>query len=77
MDRNFAPERRRLSDRILIAFDEACKQLDAEAAERLLLMLEWMDRRDSRMPDNRRTSTAQLDAARHRLQVLLSPFGQA
>jgi hypothetical protein len=43
--------RRRLSDKILIAFDHACDQGDLEVAELLLRLVEMMLRRMPTVPD--------------------------
>jgi len=59
---------RRLSDKILIAFHQACDQDDLEVAEQLLRILELMLARRSTAPDQqRRRSMEGLVAAYERL----------
>jgi hypothetical protein len=59
---------RRLSDKILIAFHQACDQSDLEVAEQLLHVLEAMLSRRPVLPDgNRRRSIESLVAAHERL----------
>ena len=68
------PYRRRLTDKILVAFHQACDQGDLEVAERLLAVVEMMRRRaptDRRM-DHRR-NTEWLVAAHERLWTLRHP----
>jgi hypothetical protein len=65
---------RRLSDKILIAFHQACDQGDFEVAEELLRTLEKMLSRRSTMPDhNRRKNMESLVAAHERLWLLRHP----
>jgi hypothetical protein len=71
-----APQRytRRLSDKILIAFHQACDQGDFEVAEQLLRVLETMVMRRPNVPDvNRRKNIESLVAAHERLWVLRHP----
>jgi hypothetical protein len=65
---------RRLSDKILVAFHQACDQGDFEAAEQLLRVLEMMLTRRSVTPDaNRRRNIETLVAAHERLWHLRHP----
>jgi hypothetical protein len=65
---------RRLSDKILIAFHQACDQADFEIAEQLLHILEMMLTRRPLTPDgNRRRSMESLVAAHERLWHLRHP----
>ena len=65
---------RRLSDKILIAFHQACDQNDFEVAEELLRLLERMLTRRSTVPDNnRRKNMESLVAAHERLWLLRHP----
>ncbi len=65
---------RRLSDKILIAFHQACDQADFEIAEQLLHILEMMLKRRPLLPDNnRRRSMESLVAAHERLWHLRHP----
>jgi len=65
---------RRLSDKILIAFHQACDQSDFEVAEELLRLLERMLTRRSTVPDNnRRKNMESLVAAHERLWLLRHP----
>jgi hypothetical protein len=65
---------RRLSDKILIAFHQACDQADFEIAERLLQILEMMLARRPLAPDaNRRRTIECLVAAHERLWYLRHP----
>lgn len=65
---------RRLSDKILIAFHQACDQADFETAEQLLRILEVMLMRRPVTPDaNRRRSMESLVAAHERLWHLRHP----
>ena len=65
---------RRLSDKILTAFHQACDQSDYEAADQLLGILETMLRRGPANPDaNRRRSVQTLVAAYERLWFLRHP----
>ena len=62
---------RRLSDKILIAFHQACDQDDLEVAEQLLRILELMLTRRPAAPDQqRRRSMEGLVAAYERLWYL-------
>lgn len=65
-----APPRytRRLSDKILVAFHQACDQADLAVAERLLGVLELMLTRRTTAPDQQRRRTMEgLVAAHERL----------
>jgi hypothetical protein len=65
---------RRLSDKILIAFHQACDQSDYEIAEQLLRILETMLKRRPTVPDgNRRRTMESLVAAHERLWHLKHP----
>lgn len=65
---------RRLSDKILIAFHQACDQSDFEIAEELLRILETMVTRRPTVPDNnRRKNMETLVAAHERLWLLRHP----
>jgi hypothetical protein len=65
---------RRLSDKILIAFHQACDQADYEIAEQLLHILETMLKRRPTVPDgNRRRTMESLVAAHERLWHLKHP----
>ena len=65
---------RRLSDKILIAFHQACDQEDFEVAEQLLHVLEQMlKRRPTTSDSNRRKSMESLVAAHERLWYLRHP----
>jgi hypothetical protein len=65
---------RRLSDKILIAFHQACDQADFEVAEQLLHILEQMlKRRPTSSDTNRRRSMESLVAAHERLWYLRHP----
>ena len=65
---------RRLSDKILIAFHQACDQSDFEVAEELLRVLEKMLTRRQVSPDhNRRKNIESLVAAHERLWLLRHP----
>ena len=65
---------RRLSDKILIAFHQACDQNDFEVADRLLHILEIMVTRRPLTPDgNRRRNMEGLVAAHERLWYLRHP----
>lgn len=65
---------RRLSDKILIAFHQACDQGDYEVAEQLLHILEQMLQRRPTVTDtNRRRSMESLVAAHERLWYLRHP----
>ncbi|MGH7122279.1 MAG: hypothetical protein ACREFP_25350 [Acetobacteraceae bacterium] len=59
---------RRLSDKVLVAFHQACDQVDLEVAERLLGVLELMVTRRRTTPDQqRRRAMEGLVAAHERL----------
>lgn len=65
---------RRLSDKILVAFHQACDQSDFEVAEQLLRVLEMMLTRRAVSPDaNRRRNIESLVAAHERLWHLRHP----
>jgi hypothetical protein len=65
---------RRLSDKILIAFHQACDQGDFEVAERLLQLFEMMSARRPLTPSgNRRRNLETLVAAHERLWYLRHP----
>ena len=65
---------RRLSDKILIAFHQACDQADYDIAEQLLHILETMLKRRPTAPDgNRRRTMESLVAAHERLWHLKHP----
>ncbi len=65
---------RRLSDKILIAFHQACDQADFDIAESLLHLLEVMLRRRPLVVDtNRRRTMESLVAAHERLWYLRHP----
>jgi len=65
---------RRLSDKILIAFHQACDQSDYDIAEQLLHILEQMLKRRPSTPDgNRRRTMESLVAAHERLWHLKHP----
>ncbi len=65
---------RRLSDKVLIAFHQACDQDDFDVAERLLQVLEVMlTRRPLPADANRRRSMESLVAAHERLWHLRHP----
>jgi len=69
---------RRLSDKILIAFHQACDQSDFEIAEQLLHILEVMLKRRPLTADtNRRRSMESLVAAHERLWHLRHPTDEA
>jgi hypothetical protein len=65
---------RRLSDKILIAFHQACDQADYDIAEQLLHILETMLKRRPMTADgNRRRTMESLVAAHERLWHLRHP----
>jgi hypothetical protein len=65
---------RRLSDKILSAFNQACDQADFEVAEQLLHILEMLRTRSPPTPDgNRRRNMESLVAAHERLWLLRHP----
>ena len=69
---------RRLSDKILIAFHQACDQSDLEVAEQLLHILEMMLTRRPLMQDpGRRRNMESLVAAHERLWHLRHPGNPA
>ncbi|MBS7811279.1 hypothetical protein [Roseococcus pinisoli] len=69
---------RRLSDKILVAFHQACDQGDFEVAEQLLRVLEMMLTRRPVSPDiNRRRNIETLVAAHERLWHLRHPEAAA
>jgi hypothetical protein len=69
---------RRLSDKILIAFHQACDQGDLEVAEQLLHVLEMMLSRRPLTPDGgRRRNMESLVAAHERLWHLRHPIAPA
>lgn len=69
-----APQGRRLSDKILVAFHQACDQGDLDVAEQLLNVLEFMlTRRPLPAEGNRRRSMEGLVAAHERLWHLRHP----
>ncbi len=72
---NFVPRQtRRLTDKILLAFHQACDQRDLEVAEELLRVLEMMvSRREVTPGQNRRKSIESLVAAHERLWYLRHP----
>jgi hypothetical protein len=66
---------RRLSDKILIAFHQACDQRDIEVAAQLLDVLEFMINRTQNLPAGRdRRSKDGLVAAHERLWLLRHPM---
>jgi len=66
---------RRLSDKILIAFHQACDQNDLEVAEQLLRVLEVVLTRRRPTPDRRwRQNTDSLVMAHERLWHLRHPM---
>ncbi|APH54145.1 Hypothetical protein GbCGDNIH9_5106 [Granulibacter bethesdensis] len=68
---------RRLADKILSAFHQACDQNELDVADRLLKVLEMMmSRRASRMDVTRRRSIEALVAAHERLWHLRHPGGK-
>ena len=62
---------RRLSDKILIAFHQACEQQDQETARQLLAILDFMWERDQDAPWGRRGNINFLVPARERYQHLV------
>jgi hypothetical protein len=65
---------RRLSDKILIAFHQACDQEEFEVAKQLLDVLEFMVMRPARTPDGReRRVKESLIAAHERLWHIRHP----
>ncbi len=68
---------RRLSDKILIGFHQACDQRDLEVAEQLLQVLEMMLARRPTSPDGgRRRNMESLVAAHERLWHLRHPAAE-
>jgi len=68
---------RRLSDKILIAFDHACDHGDMEVAEQLLHVLNMMlTRRPLTLDGNRRRNMESLVAAHERLWHLRHPSSE-
>lgn len=68
---------RRLSDKILIAFHQACDQRDLEVAEQLLHVLEMMlTRRPITSDGGRRRNMESLVAAHERLWHLHHPVAE-
>ena len=66
---------RRLSDKLLVAFHQACDQADIEVAEQLLGILEIVTRRYSANHDRRERES--LVAAYKRLWLLRHPTSGA
>jgi hypothetical protein len=64
---------RRLSDKILIAFHQACDQADFDVAEELLLVLQTMLNRQPVVPGSNRRSIETMVAAHERLWQLRHP----
>lgn len=65
---------RRLSDKILISFHQACDQADYDVAKRLLQIFEYMlSRRELPADLNRRRNQESLIAAHERLWQLCHP----
>ncbi len=62
---------RRLSDKLLIAFDQTCEQQDVEAARRLLALLDFLWQRDAGGTPERRGSVNFLLSARERFRHLV------
>ena len=62
---------RRLTDKILIAFHQACEQQDAQVAKHLLSVLDFMWERDQDAPWGRRGNVNFLVPARERYQHLV------
>ena len=62
---------RRLTDKILIAFHQACEQQDAQVAKHLLSVLDFMWERDQDAPWGRRGNVNFLLPARDRYQHLV------
>lgn len=62
---------RRLNDRVLLAFHQACEQQDVEVARRLLDVLDFMWLRDVDAPWGRRRNVNYLVPARERFWHLL------
>jgi hypothetical protein len=68
-----AVQRRRVSDRVIDAFEYACLMHDAEVAEQLLAIVDFLaDRKARRFGGDRRHAIGiDLEAARARLQALM------
>lgn len=66
-DRPVPRQSRRLSDKILVAFHQACDQQDLEVAEQLLRVVETLLHRPAAGDPNRRRSLDSLVAAHERL----------
>jgi hypothetical protein len=64
---------RRLSDKILIAFHQACDQADFDVAEELLLVLETILKRPPVVPGSNRRAVESMVAAHERLWQLRHP----
>lgn len=64
---------RRLTDRIMLAFQQACEQGDLDTAGALLRVLETMMARQAQMEGNRRRNVESLVAAHERLWHLRHP----
>jgi hypothetical protein len=65
---------RRLSDKILIAFHQACDQRDIEVAGQLLGVLEFMTKRIPNLPNGeKRRAQEYLVAAQERLWQIRHP----
>ncbi len=76
MPSNLPRHTRRLSDKVLVAFHQACDFSDLEVAERLLRLLEIMLTRRAPYPGgNRRRSIEGLVAAHERLWHLRRSLG--
>jgi len=67
---------RRLSDKILIAFHQACDQADFDVAEHLASILETMAKRPPHEYDGRRRDRETLVAAYERLWYLRHPTSE-
>lgn len=70
-------ERRRLSDAVLAAFNQACEQERLDAAELLLQVLELVQTPpEARAVERRARSAEGHDQARERLAMLRTPRGK-
>jgi hypothetical protein len=68
------PGKRRLSDKILVAFHHACDQPDIEVAWELLNVLEFMTMRQAKLPTGvERRAQESLVAAHERLWQIRNP----
>jgi hypothetical protein len=71
---------RRLTDKLLLAFHQACEQQDLEAARRLLDVLDLMWLREADAPRGRRRGGNYLVPARerfwHLVSVVAAPAGR-